>query len=71
MSTAVHQGIKRFVQDRLGCTCPEKVFGQIEYQQALGDFAERKIKIGGRLLIYLVNWAGGLLFPSSGAATAS
>lgn len=56
--TATHLDIKRFVQDTLGCTCPEDVFSRIKYQKEAGDLGIRKIKVGGRLLIYLLNWHG-------------
>jgi len=28
-----YPGIKRFVQEILGCSCPEEVFNQIDYQE--------------------------------------
>ncbi len=47
--------VKRFVRQTLGCTCPDEVFDQIEYQDAVTDEAPdtRKITIGQRLLIYV------------------
>jgi hypothetical protein len=47
--------IKFFVQNVLGCTCPDKVFEQIEDNPVLPSTAphSRSISIGGRLLIYV------------------
>lgn len=46
--------IKNFVQDVLGCTCPDKVFEQIEERtDASSNPHTRSITIGGRLLIYV------------------
>ncbi len=50
--------IKHFVRDILGCTCPEAVFREIEFQKEAGELGERKINVGGRLLIYIINWHG-------------
>lgn len=48
--------IEHLVRDLLGCTCPEEVFERIEDsgQVADGDATLRRIAVGGRLLIYLV-----------------
>jgi len=50
--------IRRFVQESLGCTCPEKVFDEIEYQSNRAPSADspftRRICVGGRLLIYIL-----------------
>ncbi len=46
--------IKHFVRDTLGCTCPEAVFKEIEFQKETGELWERKIHVGGRLLIYIL-----------------
>ncbi len=64
-----HLRIKSFVQSVLGCTCPDKVFEQIEDRHVLPSSSphSRSITIGGRLLIYvwevdgLVNLQEGLL----------
>lgn len=47
--------IKKFVQDNLGCTCPDKVFEQIEEEIVKPGNTpfERNITVGGRLLIYI------------------
>jgi hypothetical protein len=47
--------IKKFVQNVLGCTCPDKVFEQIEDRHVLPSSSphSRSITIGGRLLIYV------------------
>ena len=49
--------IKDFVQNILGCTCPDKVFEQIqEFRSApISSPHSRSIIIGGRLLIYIWN----------------
>lgn len=49
------QRIKDFVQQILGCTCPDKVFEHIEDRQVapLAAPHTRSITIGGRLLIYI------------------
>lgn len=50
--------IKKFVREHLGCACDEKVFESIdlEYKQKNKGIVEAGylIRIGGRLLIYLV-----------------
>ncbi|NEV60841.1 hypothetical protein [Thiorhodococcus minor] len=50
--------LERFVRDSLGCTCPAEVFERVddspsELSQAAG--IERRIAIGGRLLIYMAS----------------
>jgi hypothetical protein len=47
--------IKNFVQQVLGCTCPDKVFGQIEDRQVSSPVSphNRSITIGRRLLVYI------------------
>ena len=47
--------IKKFVQNVLGCKCPDKVFEQIEDRYLLPSSSthSRSITIGGRLLIYV------------------
>jgi hypothetical protein len=47
--------IKNFVQNVLGCTCPDKVFEQIEDRHVLPSSSphSRSMTIGGRLLIYV------------------
>ena len=50
--------IKRFVQETLGCSCPEEVFNQIDYQKECDDISGRKINVGERLLIYIITVDG-------------
>ena len=47
--------IKRFVQETLGCSCPEEVFEKIEYAENSNAPWERRIEVGNRLLIYIVD----------------
>jgi hypothetical protein len=58
MSRQYH--IQDFVQHILGCTCPDKVFEQIEDRRVAPSFSPhtRIITIGGRLLIYIWNVKG-------------
>ena len=52
------ESIKTFAQKTLGCDCPEEVFEYIDCQFniKLNDVVlSRKINIGNRLLIYVVN----------------
>ena len=52
--------IKIFVQQTLGCGCPEEVFEHIDSQSNVelnGIVLSRRIKIGNRLLIYIVEMA--------------
>jgi hypothetical protein len=46
--------IRSFVQESLGCTCPEEVFQQISLDDGDGQIA-RKIRVGGRLLVYILD----------------
>ena len=50
--------IKRFVQETLGCSCPEEVFNKIDYQKENDDILGRKINVGDRLLIYIITMDG-------------
>ena len=47
--------IKEFVQNILGCTCPDKVFDQIEHRMVTPDSSPhtRSITIGRKLLVYI------------------
>jgi hypothetical protein len=47
--------IKEFVRQVLGCTCPDRVFEQIEDRRVLSAVSlhNRSITIGGRLLVYI------------------
>jgi hypothetical protein len=53
-----NEDIKTFVQQTLGCACPEEIFNHIECQSniKLADniVLSNKINIGGRLLIYII-----------------
>lgn len=50
-----YQELKRFVQDTLGCACPEEVFKKIEYEKKQDKPWERRINVGDRLLIYIIS----------------
>ena len=50
--------IKRFVQETLGCSCPEEVFNKIDCQKQRDGISERKINVGDRLLIYIITMDG-------------
>jgi hypothetical protein len=50
-----HLEIKRFVQETLGCSCPDEVFAKIHYRKGSGSLSRRKITVGDRLLIYIIN----------------
>lgn len=52
---ATYPEIKSFVQNTLGCSCPEEVFENIEYEINLSSSWERRINVGNRLLIYIIN----------------
>ena len=54
------EDIKIFAQETLGCGCPEEVFEHIDSRSNVelnGVVLRRKIKIGNRLLIYIVQMA--------------
>ncbi|MGB5473121.1 MAG: hypothetical protein WBQ78_06565 [Gammaproteobacteria bacterium] len=50
--------IKRFVQETLGCSCPEEVFNKIDYQKECDGILGRKVTVGDRLLIYIITMDG-------------
>jgi hypothetical protein len=54
----MHPEIKRFVQETLGCSCPEEVFNKIDYQKESGGISGRKVTVGDRLLIYIITADG-------------
>ena len=58
MTIQSYPQIKRFVQEILGCSCPEEVFDNIDYQIQGAGISERKVTVGDRLLIYIVNVNG-------------
>ena len=47
--------IKRFVQETLGCSCPEEVFDKIECDTDASRIWWRRINVGNRLLIYILD----------------
>jgi len=50
--------IKRFVQETLGCSCPEEVFNKIDYKKESDGISGRKVNVGDRLLIYIITMDG-------------
>jgi len=50
----IYPEIKRFVQETLGCSCPEEVFNKIDYQKESDGISGRKVNVGNRLLIYII-----------------
>jgi hypothetical protein len=50
----IYPEIKLFVQETLGCSCPEEVFTQIDYQEEGDGILGRKINVADRLLIYII-----------------
>ena len=54
----IYPGIKRFVQETLGCSCPEEVLNHIDYQKECDDISGSKINVGERLLIYIITMDG-------------
>jgi len=50
--------IKRFVQETLGCSCPEDVFNNIDYQKESAGIPGSRVNVGGRLLIYIITVDG-------------
>jgi hypothetical protein len=50
----MHPEIKRFVQETLGCSCPEEVFNKIDYQKESNGVSGSQINVGDRLLIYII-----------------
>ena len=54
----IYPEIKRFVQETLGCSCPEEVFNEIDYQKESDGISGRKINVGDRLLIYIITMDG-------------
>jgi hypothetical protein len=49
-----YKEIKRFVQETLGCSCPEEVFNKIDYQKECDGISGSKVNVGDRLLIYII-----------------
>jgi hypothetical protein len=54
----IYPEIKRFVQEALGCSCPEEVFNKIDYQKESDGISGRKVTVGDRLLIYIITMDG-------------
>ncbi|MGQ9570458.1 MAG: hypothetical protein ACUVUQ_06385 [Thermodesulfovibrionales bacterium] len=49
--------IKTFIQQTLGCGCPEKVFEYIDFQSNIrlnNIILKNKINVGNRLLLYII-----------------
>ena len=42
----------------LGCSCPEEVFNQVDYQEEGDVILGRKVTVGNRLLIYIITMNG-------------
>ncbi len=66
-ATFDHETAKYFVRDTLGCQCPESVFDQIDYQEnadILGDTLVKRLLVGNRLLIYILEIADAKSLPS-------
>jgi len=55
VSMQTYPEIKRFVQETLGCSCPEEVFNKIDYQKEIDSISGRKVTVGDRLLIYIIH----------------
>jgi len=53
-----YSAIKHFVQETLGCSCPEEVFNKIVYQKEGDGIAGSKVTVGDRLLIYIITMDG-------------
>ncbi len=54
----MYTGIKHFVQEVLGCSCPEEVFNKIDYEKEIDGISGGKINVGDRLLIYIIPMDG-------------
>jgi len=50
----IYPEIKRFVQETLGCSCPDEVFSKIDYQKKSNGISGRKVNVSDRLLIYII-----------------
>ena len=50
--------VKHFVQEILGCSCPEEVLKRIDCQKEIDCFPERRVNVGDRLLIYMITMDG-------------
>jgi hypothetical protein len=50
----IYPEIKHFVQETLGCSCPEEVFDKISCQKGSDGIPGIKVSVGGRLLIYII-----------------
>lgn len=49
-----NDALKNFVRSTLGCGCPQEVFNKIIYDKKQGVPWERRINVGGRLLVYAI-----------------
>lgn len=63
ISETDRQTVKEFVQEVLGCTCPNEVFRNINLEKNPSSFADLSrgdmIAIGNKLLVYLVKASDG------------
>lgn len=50
--------IKHFVQETLGCSCPDEVFNEIVSRKGGHGICEQKVTVGDRLLIYIMSMDG-------------
>ncbi len=58
---AATPGLERFVRSTLGCLCPAEVFDEVEVSReppAGNPEIGRRIAVGGRLLIYVIEGVG-------------
>jgi hypothetical protein len=59
--------IKSFVQQTLGCRCPDAVFEHVEIERDIqtdnGIFLHSRVNIGNRLLIYVIEQKGSSFNP--------
>ena len=54
----IYPEIKRFVRETLGCSCPEAVLNNIDYQKESDGIPGSKVTVGNRLLIYIIGMEG-------------
>ena len=63
ISETDRQAVKEFVQEVLGCTCPNEVFRNINLEKNPSNFADLSrgdlIAIGDKLLVYIVKASDG------------
>ena len=68
IATFDYETAKCFVRDTLGCQCPDSAFDRIDYQEnadILGkDAIVKRLLVGNRLLIYVLELDGGKSLPA-------